>query len=175
MQNDRSADSRDAPGSPVRGRVRLDIGEQVTRVSMQVSGAPSTTLHLALGSISTSRRFFRNVLPEPSEWEAAIDAVEAEVMLVHPMSVVGSELVATGAALHEFGQAAGAASSGQATATLEAVEQIFQRLAAESLGAPSARAGLPCTRHFAATALILREFMHHLGFSSIRFAAGDPL
>jgi hypothetical protein len=34
--------------------------------------------------------------------------------------------------------------------------------------------GLPAGRTFAATLLILREFMHHLGFDSIVIEIGDP-
>ena len=61
-------------------------------------------------------------------------------------------------------------------ATIEAVERLFQRLASASLGDPMARRGLPTGNRFVATALILREFMHHLGFTSITFPerAGQP-
>lgn len=43
----------------------------------------------------------------------------------------------------------------------------FQRLSAVSLGRPISLEGLPASADFAATLLILREFMHHLGFASI--------
>jgi hypothetical protein len=46
------------------------------------------------------------------------------------------------------------------TLSVEAVEQMFQRLAAR---APGLQAG----REFAGKLLILRELMHHLGFPSI--------
>ncbi len=48
-----------------------------------------------------------------------------------------------------------------------AMEQTFERLAAVAEGRPVALEGLPETPEFAAALLILREFMHHLGFSAI--------
>jgi hypothetical protein len=92
-------------------------------------------------------------------------------VMVPPGSVPpGSVLFAAGAALHELGGAAGATGEKE-TVTLETVEQLFQRLASASLGDPIARQGLPTGSTFAATLLILREFMHHLGFASITFPA----
>ena len=51
--------------------------------------------------------------------------------------------------------------------TIEVVEQWFQRLASASLGQPGALQGLPSGREAAATLLVLREFMHHRGHTSI--------
>jgi len=47
------------------------------------------------------------------------------------------------------------------------MERVFSRLAAVVQGKPAAHEGIPDDNAFAATLLILREFMHHLGFSSI--------
>jgi hypothetical protein len=41
-------------------------------------------------------------------------------------------------------------------------------LASLVLGRPASSAGIPTNPAFAATLLILREFMHHLQFDSIR-------
>ena len=53
------------------------------------------------------------------------------------------------------------------TLSLDAVEQWFQRQASASLGHPGAMAGLPGGPAAAATLLILRECMHHLGHASV--------
>jgi len=47
------------------------------------------------------------------------------------------------------------------------MEKTFDRLASVSLGRPAAHEGLPDSTAFAATLLILREFMHHLKFASL--------
>lgn len=52
---------------------------------------------------------------------------------------------------------------------MEAVERLFDLLASLSLGRPASSAGIPDTPAFAARLLILREFMHHLGFAEIRY------
>jgi len=50
---------------------------------------------------------------------------------------------------------------------LGAMEQTFERLAAVAEGRPVVQEGLPESTEFAAALLILREFMHHLGFSAV--------
>jgi hypothetical protein len=52
---------------------------------------------------------------------------------------------------------------------LDEVEQLFQRLASASLGNSAARLGLPSGNGFVAATLILRELMHHLGFTWVEF------
>lgn len=47
------------------------------------------------------------------------------------------------------------------------VEARFERLAAAALGQPGALAGVPVDRAGAAALLILRECMHHLGYSGV--------
>jgi len=47
------------------------------------------------------------------------------------------------------------------------MEQVFGRLAAIISGRPVNQDVLPTTNTFAATLLILREVMHHLGFVNI--------
>ena len=148
----------------------IDIGAQQTRVVAGVGQAPGATMELALGVVHTAERFFKHDPPSPHEIESAIDVVEDEVMRARAMVPRGSALIAEGAALREFGNTAGSAAT-DGVVTLEVVEQIFQRLASESLGNPMARQGFPAGNTFAATALILREFMHHLGFASVRFPA----
>lgn len=50
---------------------------------------------------------------------------------------------------------------------VDRVERLFDLLAALSMGRPASSAGIPTDAGFAATLLILREFMHHLDFTSI--------
>jgi hypothetical protein len=51
---------------------------------------------------------------------------------------------------------------------VEAVERLFDLLAALSLGRPASSAGIPADGVFAARLLILRELMHHLGFAALQ-------
>jgi len=116
---------------------------------------------------------FRHDPPTPYEFEAAIETVEDALMRARTAIPAASVLVASGAALREVAATAGAAGAvgaGPGTGIglgLDAVEQIFQRLASASLGNPAAAHGLPVGKPFAATVLVLREVMHHLGFAAI--------
>ena len=48
------------------------------------------------------------------------------------------------------------------------MESVFNRLAAIITGRPASMDTLPKDSAFAASLLIVREFMHHLGFTSIQ-------
>lgn len=146
---------------------RIDIGPQHTEIGTADGG-----LVLALGSAATADAYFHHAPPTPTELERAIDAVEDEVMRARTLIRDGSVLVASGSSMSEVASAVGALGAAEAV-TLDAVEQLFQRLASASLGQPIARRGLPESNQFAATVLILREFMHHLGFASVSFAAAS--
>ncbi len=99
---------------------------------------------------------------DPSELglENAIAAVEDELARVHGSIVKGSAVLTDDPTIREIALAAGVPAGAEMTLSVEAVEQIFQRLTAR---AP----GLPTGREFASKLLILRELMHHLDFPSI--------
>ena len=124
-------------------------------------------LSLDLGTDSTARLFFRADLPRPQELERAIDHVEDELMRAVAWSA-GPTTLAT-----EHPLVLGLAQPG-AVVQRDAVEALFQRLASGALGDPSALKGLPSGREAAATLLILRELMHHLGFSQVVVAPPSP-
>lgn len=79
------------------------------------------------------------------------------------MHADGGELVTTDPTLRLFA----VAEADMPALAIDAVERLLQRLASASLGDPSALRGLPAGREAAATLLILRELMHHHGFSAI--------
>ena len=99
---------------------------------------------------------------DPSELglENAIAAVEDELARVHGSIVKGAAVLTDDATVRDIALAAGVPAGAEMTLSVEAVEQMFQRLAAR---AP----GLPAGREFAGKLLILRELMHHLEFPSI--------
>src|SRR5687768_9367866 len=101
--------------------------------------------------------------------ENAIAAVEDELARVHARIVKGGAVLTDDATIGEIALAAGVPAGAEMTLSVEAVEQMFQRLAVR---AP----GLPAGREFAGKLLILRELMHHLEFPSvaIRAASGLP-
>jgi exopolyphosphatase/pppGpp-phosphohydrolase len=152
----------------VHARLNLHIGAQQTVVSTINTGQgraiaePVKSLVLELGFTQVAERHFRRDIPTPLELEYAIQTVEDQVVRARTLVVPGTWLASRDTNLHEIASAAHGHSTSPAVLTLEEVEHTFNRLAAVSLGRPAASEGLPIGKSFAATLLILREFMHHL-------------
>jgi exopolyphosphatase/pppGpp-phosphohydrolase len=145
----------------------LHIGEQETAVAIGAGADPETVLTLAIGMQSTAARFFLHTPPTPGEIENAIMQVEDEVTRAREMIAGYSTLVTTDESIREIAQIASGQTGSTMQLSIDAVEQIFSLLASYSLGRPASSAGIPGSITFAATLLILREFMHHLKFASI--------
>lgn len=145
----------------------LHVGPDETGVAVGASVAPAATIILGIGSRKTANDHFRHSPPSPGELELGIMVVEDEVTRVLSILGGGAELFTTDAAVRAIAPLLGQASDGHIVLTVEQVESAFERLAAVSLGRPAAREGIPEDNEFAATLLIVREFMHHLGFSRI--------
>lgn len=147
-------------GTPI---TLLHIGAQHTAVATGAGTEPEKILLLAIGSQKTAAEFFRHTPPTPGEIESAIQQVEDEITRAREMVAGYPMLLTPDETIHEIARIAGS----HASVPVDAVEQVFSLLASHSLGRPAASAGIPDSPAFAATLLILREFMHHLKFTSI--------
>lgn len=128
----------------------LAIGPLTTTLSR---GAQSVTLPFGVDTLAA---VLRHAPPAPREIEQAIDVIEEALMRVPPGLHGPGTLVIDGAAWR------GWCDGGPASRT--AVEDRFQRLASAALGHPAALASLPGDGASAATLVIVREAMHHLGY-----------
>lgn len=126
---------------------------------------PNAVQALSIGSHKTAADYFKHIPPAADEIERAIMNVEDALASVRNMIVAGSTLFTTDKVIREIAVLAGLTEQPEMQLSREAIEQTYQRLAANSLGRPAD--GLPTTPEFAATLLILREFMHHMQFMSI--------
>lgn len=131
---------------------RLESAEQVT---------------LDLGSEKTARAYFRHDPPTLGEIENAIMHVEDEVARARTQIPPDSVLCSMDAGIREIALLAGVKDQTPGVLSLEAMERIFDQLAALAQGHPISQAGIPASKIFAARLLILREFMHHLQFEAI--------
>lgn len=145
----------------------LHIGEDHTGLAVGLGTEVQATLILAIGSQRTAREFFRRTPPSPLELENAIATVEDEVTRARTLMQPQPRLYTRDAGIRAIAVLSGVAESDWMELSLEAMERSFDRLTSISLGKPAAQMGLPADNGFAATLLILREFMHHLGFLSI--------
>ncbi len=145
----------------------LHIGKQETAVATGTGTEPEMVMVLAIGSQSTAAEFFLHTPPTPGEIENAIMQVEDEVTRVREMVAGYPTLITTDESISEIAHLASGHAGSALLLSIEAVEQVFSLLAGHSLGRPASSAGIPASPAFAATLLILREFMHHLKFPSI--------
>jgi exopolyphosphatase/pppGpp-phosphohydrolase len=144
----------------------LQIGAQET--VLRIGAGPGAALHtLPLGAQVTAVAWFRHDPPTEAEIENAIAAVEDLVMPLHRQLPGGLALETQDAAIRQIAVLAGVADGPAMVLGLEAMERVFDRLAAVVMGRPAAQSGLPPGPGFAATLLILRELMHHLQFAAI--------
>ncbi|MDO5639317.1 MAG: hypothetical protein Q4G28_05545 [Neisseria sp.] len=119
---------------------------------------PDRSRHtLDIGSHTLSRRHFHHLPPDETEWEYAIMTVEDSIAPLQALLPPQTDWLLDVAELRPL-----ALSDGLLTQTL--VEQIFQRLT--RYGSDPA---LPASPAAYAALLILREWLHHMHISEIRF------
>ncbi|MBT3066164.1 hypothetical protein KKO72_05010 [Rhodoferax sp. U11-2br] len=126
-----------------------------------------------MGAESTAREHFRHSPPSPLELENAIMTVEDEVTRALPLVTTGATLVTCDASIREIALLSGVTAGERMQLSLDAMERCFDRLAQRSLGRPISSDNLPTSTSFAASLLILREFMHHLRFETITVLQTD--
>ena len=154
--------------------VLLHIGEDRTGVASGTGIEPDQVLILEMGARRTSIDFFKHNPPSPLEIETAIMVIEDEVTRAREAALGGAALYSIDELVVEMARLAGGPDALMDTLTLEQVERLFNQLAARSEGRPASQVDVPDDPRFAATLLILREFMHHLHFDSIRRSFLSP-
>ncbi len=145
----------------------LHIGEEQTTIAFGTDAESETVLVMSIGSNRTAVDFFKHSPPTPGEMETAIMVIEDEVTRAGKLLVGHPTLFTKDASIRELALIAGVSEQPEMVLSLEAVERTFDLLASLVLGRPASSAGVPTHPAFAATLLILREFMHHLKFDSI--------
>jgi exopolyphosphatase/pppGpp-phosphohydrolase len=143
---------------------RLHIGTD--RTTLHTSSGE--TLHLAIGTRTTAAAYFHHQPPTEGEIERAIQTVEDEVTRARALAARHPLLWTDDPAIADLAHLAGIAGVDGSSLPVEAVERLFDLLAALSLGRPASSAGIPADGVFAARLLILRELMHHLGFAALQ-------
>jgi exopolyphosphatase/pppGpp-phosphohydrolase len=139
----------------------LHVGDEHA-VVMCGQGDKAEQVHqLDLGTARVARDYFHHDPPSSREIERAIDFVEDQIMRLGKPADTATTLWSTSPVWLAWSDVAGP------TMAIETVEQWFQRLASAALGQPGAMQGLPSGREAAAALLVLREFMHHRGHTSI--------
>ena len=131
------------------------------RTVLSDGGSPPVVLNVAAVHIAT--RLFRHDPPTPGEIEQAIDWVEDALAITGLKQTERGDLVIDSPMMFEQLQLRDVGGR----MTRDELEARFQRLASISLGHPRAQDDPPTGPMAAALLLILRECMHHLGYSGL--------
>jgi exopolyphosphatase/pppGpp-phosphohydrolase len=150
----------------------LHIGTEQSGIAVGLGSAADLVKLLPMGAGRTAREQFKTIPPTPLAVEHAIQLVEDVVMPLRSVIPREALLFSADSALREIALLAGAGPEEPMRLTLEAMERLFNRLSAVVEGSPASHQGLPESNTFAATLLILREFMHHLQFAQIEVLHG---
>jgi exopolyphosphatase/pppGpp-phosphohydrolase len=150
-----------------RRMVVLHIGHEQTGVVVGDSAKFDDLFLLPVGSHKTAREYFRGYPPTFLELEIAIAAVEDAIMKLRLPDVTELSLSSKDATIADIAALAGVARQLQMKLSVNAMERVFDRFAALASGRPASQDNLPASVNFAATLLILREFMHHTQFAEI--------
>lgn len=145
----------------------LNIGADEVWVSVSTADGVVRAMPLEIGAERTARELLRHCPPHRAEFEMAIEPIEDEITRVVPMLAPNSRLVTDDAGVREIAALAGLAGAERITLFIGDTEQVFARLAAMVLGQPARAAGIPQDNAFAIRLIVLREFLHHLGFQQI--------
>ena len=143
----------------------LRIEHERTVLATQAPGAPSVVL--AGVGWQTIARGFKQAPPSPLELENAIAAIEDEIARAPASPAAGARVRTKDALVREIALAAGLPRDAETSLSLSAVEQAFQRLAAQAGRRQRSGDGLPTGNESAAALVLLRELMHHLGLPAI--------
>jgi len=147
--------------------VLLHIGSEETLIIVREGDNADQHLPLTLGTQLTSVGYFRHTPPTPDEMETAIMVVEDEISRIRHAIPSGAKLFSNDNDIRALARIAGVAENEVMTLSVDAVERTFDRLALVINGRPAKFEGIHDGNDFAATLLILREFMHHLKFEEI--------
>ncbi|MDP4210783.1 MAG: hypothetical protein Q8928_18390 [Bacteroidota bacterium] len=147
----------------------LHIADEYTiAVFGHENNQPSMIWTFPIGSEITARNYFRHNPPTPGEIEEAITIVEDEVMPIKKLLDHNSKLITLDSTIKDVAfQTETIDHALGLVLTIGNMEGVFNRLAAIITGRPASMDTLPTTLSFAASLLILREFMHHLGYTDI--------
>jgi exopolyphosphatase/pppGpp-phosphohydrolase len=145
----------------------LDLGERSSTVWVQSDWQRLGEADIRLGVVSLAEQSLGHAPPTPIELEHAIEITEDLVMPLARRYSRSQSLTVTGFAAELVAPALGDAGVHGNSMTLDELEALFNRLVAVSEGRPIRNEALPLHRNFFAAILILREFMHHLGFRTL--------
>jgi len=149
----------------------FEIGDHKSDIICGDDDVPEIHETLSMGMQSLADKHFSQTPPSAADLERAIYEIEDEVMRIRQSIPANSVLITLDVDMLRVAEAAGHDGGDASALSLDAVEQLYQRVAAMAEGRPVTQDSVPVDLEFIARVLILREFMHHMGFAEITLLA----
>jgi hypothetical protein len=148
--------------------VVLHLGDDQSVLAWGTEEMPSQHFSLPLGLSELAKRILPNGHLSELAMEHAIAEVEDIVMPLRTKLPTLARLFTEDTVICELAKWAGMPDKdAQWQLTTDAVEPLFNRLVALAQGRPASQDDPPTTGHFSAALLVLREWLHHLGFEGV--------
>ena len=151
----------------------LEFGDAVSGVATGGPSAPARVIRLQLGVGALARKYFHTPRPGEVAIEAAIAEVEEAIMPLRHLVPLDSRCVTGDRGVARIADVLGVMPSPWVALTTDAVEDAFNRWVSIALGRPATQDTVPASAEFAASLLVLREWLHHLSFADILLAPAD--
>jgi len=145
----------------------LELRSDACTVRRIVGDLAQVRVDFPFGLDALMRQCFRHEPPLPIELEHAIELTEEAVMPLASRFAGPPGMVLQGEGALRIANALQVGGIAPAVLALDEVESLFNRLVAISQGRPVTQETLPTDLALFASLLILREFMHHLHFSTV--------
>ena len=152
-------------GGPITA---LEFGDTASAVAVGARSEPDRVIRLDLGVGDLARRHFQAPRPGERAIEAAIAEVEERIMPLRPLVPRDSRCATADPRVMRIVEALGVARGAGACLGTDAVEQGFNRWVSIALGRPATQDTIPLDPDFAASLLVLREWLHHFSFDNIQ-------
>ena len=146
----------------------LEFADAVSAVAVGARSEPERVIRLHLGLGDLARKYFQAARPGESAIEAAIAEVEEVIMPLRPLVPRDSRCVTADPRVMRIAELLQAPPEPWLCLNTDAVEQGFNRWVSIALGRPATQDTIPMDPEFAASLLVLREWLHHLGFANIQ-------
>jgi hypothetical protein len=145
----------------------LEFGETASAVAVGARSEPERVIRIPLGVGDLARRYFQAPRPGESAIEAAIAEVEELIMPLRSLVPRDSRCATGDPRVIRIAQALEAPPGPGLCLSTQGVELGFNRWVSIALGRPATQDTIPTDPGFAASLLLLREWLHHMSFENI--------
>ena len=148
----------------------LEFGDAISAIAIGAQSEPEQVIRLQIGPGDLARKYFHAARPDERAIEAAIAEVEEVIMPLRSLVPRDSRCATGDPRIIRIAEALQVPPAAWICLSTDVVEHGFNRWVSIALGRPATQDTIPMDPDFAASLLVLREWLHHLSFAKIHAA-----